>query len=476
MAITGTFDADFSPFVREVNRGNEALRKFERGQRDVETASASTESRLRGTAKALDEVDGMLNLFGVHLGPVKTAVNELANAADDVQSGFGALGVTIGVVGAAFAGWKLGRWIAELGGLDEKIGDVTAHLLGMKTAADEAAEANADAIKRAQGQVQGLTVLTAETAALINKLNAEDKIAANQAASDIEKRKTAYVATQEALAQINADMKKIKDEGLEDQLRSDINAHAVSLKDLAKEYAISDAAMNKFAADADRAAAIEAANAEKIAGLNRQATELRVAREKKALEEEEARKKRAADELHDAWAAQLAWADARDKEAALQQQRREDAKKTEAALREERLEAERLNRALGSSFEYDLSTPEGLAQFQRMNPTAQINAPADYFKSHTLAQGIAAGYVKMSGGVAAAPAGAGPGPGGSASADYGLPPTYYQSPAYAAPPTVVAPVYVSGVFDPASATALGRTVGTVLGRAVSSVKRGRGGR
>lgn len=469
MAITGTFDADFSPFVREVDRGNAALRRFERGQKDVENASASSEARLRRTAKAIDEVDNVLNLFGVHLGPVKSAMNELANATSDAQSDMGALGVAVGVAGAAFAGWKVGRWIAELGGLDEKIGDTTAHLLGMKTAADEAAAANADAIQRAQGRIEGLTVLTAETAALINKLDAEEKIAANKAASDSEMRKTAYLKTQEALAAVNAEIKKIQDEGLVDQLTADINADALSAKDLAAAYGLSEAALAKFAAQAKSAAAIEANNAKQLQKIRDDMTAARVKRE---ADEAAAAKKRVDDMYKDIeanWKDQEAWAAARDAEAIAQQERVRNAKAAEAALREERLEAERLARALGSTVDYDLSTAEGLKAFQRANPTATVTAPKDYFKTHSLAEGIAAGYVTYRGGGPAVATGAG----GGTPRDYGSPPpppAWWGAPATQTPP-VYAPIYVSGVFDPTSAATLQKTVSQGLSRNVFSSRR-----
>lgn len=49
----------------------------------------------------------------------------------------------------------------------------------------------------------------------------------------------------------------------------------------------------------------------------------------------------------------------------------------------------------GNSITYDLSTPEGMAQFRAMNPAAAINADTSYFKTHTLQQAIAAGRVDL---------------------------------------------------------------------------------
>lgn len=37
---------------------------------------------------------------------------------------------------------------------------------------------------------------------------------------------------------------------------------------------------------------------------------------------------------------------------------------------------------------YDLSTPEGMAEYKRLNPTAYISADPTYFQTHSLEDGI----------------------------------------------------------------------------------------
>jgi hypothetical protein len=46
---------------------------------------------------------------------------------------------------------------------------------------------------------------------------------------------------------------------------------------------------------------------------------------------------------------------------------------------------------------YDLSTPEGMAYYQAMNPQALVKAPAAYFQSHTLEQAIQQGAIDIHG-------------------------------------------------------------------------------
>lgn len=62
--------------------------------------------------------------------------------------------------------------------------------------------------------------------------------------------------------------------------------------------------------------------------------------------------------------------------------------KVEAAARKAR-------EAITSSVTYDLSTPEGMAQFQRANPGAVVNASPEYFKTHTLQDAVQAGLVDL---------------------------------------------------------------------------------
>lgn len=479
MAITGKFEADFSPFVREVDRGNAALGRFERGQRNVENATTSAEGRLRGTARAIGEVDNVLNLFGVHLGPVRQAADELGKAAGKTTEELGALGTAGLVAGAAFAGWQIGRWIADLGGLDEKIGDVTAHLLGMRTASDEAADAAADQIARAQGKIEGLTVLSASTAQAINKAEAEAAIARNRAASDEKMRQTAYLKTAEALEAINADIKKISDEGLVDQLTADINAGALSAKDLAAAYGISESALARYTEQAKKSAAVEESNAIALAKTRDELTKARVEREENAIRlaeldkglAETARNAQHAQIQMDVMAAEAIHK--KDIEVAESQARaRREVEKTTRALEEERRAAETAALAIGSSFQYDLSTAAGLAQFKAANPRATVNAGADYFKTHTLQDAIAAGVVT--------------GPGFVASTAGGVKP--YTAPTFPIPTvggdaglvagggravgvTINAPIYVSGVYDPASAASLQKTVSGALGRVVSTARR-----
>lgn len=82
---------------------------------------------------------------------------------------------------------------------------------------------------------------------------------------------------------------------------------------------------------------------------------------------------------------------AADKIAAATKRQNDELEKQNAAL----AAAAKLLRDMGGSQTYDLSTPEGMAEFKKENPAATVNASPEFFKTHNLQQAIQLGLVDL---------------------------------------------------------------------------------
>lgn len=82
---------------------------------------------------------------------------------------------------------------------------------------------------------------------------------------------------------------------------------------------------------------------------------------------------------------------AEDKIAAAVKRQNDELEKQNAAL----AAAAKLLRDMGGSQTYDLSTPEGMAEFKKANPAATVNASPEFFKTHSLQQAIQLGLIDL---------------------------------------------------------------------------------
>jgi hypothetical protein len=191
MAITATFDADFSAFSRETQKAEADIRSFAgttEKSLDAVTAAVDktgasadqTGGRVLGLRESYSQFDNALNAAGIHIGQQIKAIDEIGQAAGKTASELGALGVAGLAVGAAMAGWEVGRKIAEFTGADKIIGNATAALLGWGDVAKETAAAGADAIALAFQR----TGVQATNAAQALELNTKWVKEHNKAAKD----------------------------------------------------------------------------------------------------------------------------------------------------------------------------------------------------------------------------------------------------------------------------------------------------
>lgn len=137
MAVTAKFAADFSDFHKGVAEADVKLAKLSTSA-GVAGGSITKLSLVSSTAVgpvntlrgSLQQFDGALAAAGLHLGPEIRALGELGDVAGKSAKEVGLLGTAGLAFGAAMGGWKIGRMIAEFFGLDQKIANVTARLLG----------------------------------------------------------------------------------------------------------------------------------------------------------------------------------------------------------------------------------------------------------------------------------------------------------------------------------------------------------
>jgi hypothetical protein len=508
--------------IEKMNRWGEAP---PRNLLRVADAARQARSGLSEAAGQIRQVDNVLDLFGVHLGPARKAIDDLGFAAENGAGKLGLVGSAGLTLGAAIGGWQIGRAISEFAGLDEKIGNVAASLLGLPSIAEQSALATADAIalaNKAHPELGGL-VQSGSTARELNRLDAEAAVAANKAASDVADRVNAVARVAEQIKKVNDEVAAVRSSGVWDDLTKQINSHAVSMSELAKQYHVSDEAMQILAKDATRTADIEANNAKKLADLRDALLKSEVDRQQKKIEADKA----AQQALYDSIAAQTAANEAQHQKdielADAQLAARRRTEETTRALKEQ-ADAAKAAAEAAKVFtqEYDLSTAEGRARFLQQNPQGSIaqGAGADeYFKTHSLADAVRDGLVSFYGGTKgqlppppasasgqgprgaggqgsgsggsgfgspygspSAPAGSGYGTGAgySGSAPQGAaeaPGGGFRAPGYlgsasrpAGVTQIYAPVLVSGVFDPSSRHALGSTVSRAIFDSVSNAR------
>src|SRR6185436_12491453 len=81
---------------------------------DLAAASNRASQSLSATANTLRQIDGPLNLVGIHISGVRQAVDDLEHATQQAAQGglsnFSQAGL---VLGAGIAGWQIGRAISE---------------------------------------------------------------------------------------------------------------------------------------------------------------------------------------------------------------------------------------------------------------------------------------------------------------------------------------------------------------------------
>lgn len=156
MAITATFAADFGQFVSSTKAAEASLKTLEAGGikagtalRNVGASSDRTTPQVHNLRGALSSFDGVLASMGVNIGTEIRGLTELGEASGKTFTQLGLVATAGLAAGAALAGWKIGRLVADFFDLDQAIGNATAKLLGYGDVAAQTAGAKADVLARA---------------------------------------------------------------------------------------------------------------------------------------------------------------------------------------------------------------------------------------------------------------------------------------------------------------------------------------
>lgn len=102
-----------------------------------------------GVTATYRQFDGVLASLGIRVGPQVKALEDLSNATGKSATQMGLLGTAGLALGAAVAGWGVGRLIADFFDLDTKIANAAARLLNYGDIAAEVGAAKQDVINRA---------------------------------------------------------------------------------------------------------------------------------------------------------------------------------------------------------------------------------------------------------------------------------------------------------------------------------------
>jgi hypothetical protein len=264
-AIASTLQADFSDFIAEAQKANAAMGEMQREATETSSAVAGTAASLdqvgpaaaSGTsstlklAKGFSTAETALTAFGVAGVSQISNVGQLAQSAAGAATSFGAMGTAAAVAGTAFAGWNIGRLIAEANDLDNTIARLTSRLLGWGDVAAETAGAQQDIIDRARALGYAGNDLAAAT-----------KIV-NDALKD---QQAQFISSSSLIKTWKADLETAR--GGVSSLKQEIANGNMTTEQMAAKYQVSAEAVKYLTREvnAEKAARTEAAAAVKAQG------------------------------------------------------------------------------------------------------------------------------------------------------------------------------------------------------------------
>lgn len=246
MAITATFSADYTQFIGATKNAEGALTSLTGKTGAVATGLTRVGQAASGAAAptmnlmgSFRQFDGVLQSLGVHIAPEIKGLEDLAGAAGSSAAEIGLLGTAGLVVGAAIAGWKIGRAAAEILDLDTKVANATAALLGFGDNGAQVAAIRVDELARATATA-GHEITNLQVALAINE-------------GSVQRWFTAATQSAGAVAGWDAEIAKLQSHTLK-SLQADLDSQNFSLADLAKRYGLTVEALQYFAREQTAAA------------------------------------------------------------------------------------------------------------------------------------------------------------------------------------------------------------------------------
>jgi hypothetical protein len=263
---TATFSGDFEDFYKACTKAESHLKLV---QKETDKTSAATEGmaetftvsagEVNKTSSQFSQFNDILGAVGIHLGPIPKALDEVSAASGKTAGSLGTLATAGLALGAAMAGWKIGRIIADFTGSDKIIGDAAASLLGWTTAAGGAGSA-ADTLARASAAA-GRSIVSMDEAIKINTQTIRD-------AQSVWARSRAPEEAAKMVAGYHTELEALRKSGVLDDLKRDLEANIIPQQALAKLYGVSAGALGilntELAAHKERVDRINEANQKQV--------------------------------------------------------------------------------------------------------------------------------------------------------------------------------------------------------------------
>src|SRR5262245_27935115 len=261
MPLTATFKADFSSFYDEANKATAALQALDNESKKVNASvneikapanlakmgesAGKAGQETRTLKEAYQDFDKLLAAGGVNIGTQVQALGELANVAGKSATQLGLMATAGTAVGAALAGWQIGRQIAELVSADEFFRKTGEGILFYKAALDAAtAGAKQDVINRAVAAGADASIKYADALKVVDQVWRDHQVTVDTSTTRI--------------ANWEKELDKVRKAGHFEQLNAELNSQNFELKELQTRYDVSAGALNylarqnKDAADAAR--------------------------------------------------------------------------------------------------------------------------------------------------------------------------------------------------------------------------------
>jgi len=264
-AISSKFVADFSQWKAAVASAQGDLSKFGAA---ADTAAAqvakltdagagrfavtTAEMKAAGIAtqdwtKDFQQFDSVLSSVGINVGTQAKAIGELGAAAGQTGRSMSVMGEAGLVAGAAIAGWQIGRWIADVFDLDQKIAGLTGSLEALKA---QEAGAQQDTINKAIRDGAAATITYTEAIKFNNKAHEDAQLVAGASANAAGDAGRAYAGWYREIRQV-------RERGDLERMTADLQSHDFKLDTLSKRYGVHVEALEFYSRELKKAADLE---------------------------------------------------------------------------------------------------------------------------------------------------------------------------------------------------------------------------
>jgi hypothetical protein len=256
MAIEAKFTADFSELEKAVKAASGTLKKLEGDAASTSkevtkladtsaTSFRSASSATQNWTKDFNKFDSILSSVGVNIGTTGKAIGELGAAAGQSATSMGLLGTAGLAVGAAIAGWNIGRWIADILDLDTKIANLNGSIDALRAQEKGAGlDVLANASRLAGREITNM----AEALRIVNKAHEDHNLVLNASKNPAGEAGRAYAA-------MYAEIRGVRERGDLPELNRQLLSYDISLNTLTTRFGVHRETLEQYRATLQRAAA-----------------------------------------------------------------------------------------------------------------------------------------------------------------------------------------------------------------------------